>query len=164
MSVYTKCRFRRHVGTENDVSELDILGRFRPFTPIIDSLKKTRDGRTDGRTDGWTDRQRLSYRNPLLEMRDASRKNASQLSYETNVLVFNLYEILIKWTEEKAEFYIYILQSAVLMTMISWISARIGGYHWIFGKNNNGGLGCCFCGRHHPTLWFGERTHLYHGR
>ena len=59
---------RKRVHSDIDASELDILGQFgrlldkfgafrllstpmRPFSPIIGSLKKTRDGRMDGQTD-----------------------------------------------------------------------------------------------------------------
>ena len=69
----------KQVHLDNDVSEVDILGQiwtfcdnledfttskknldrfpshFRPFSPIIGSLKKTCFGQTDGRTDGRAD-------------------------------------------------------------------------------------------------------------
>ena len=74
----------RHFGTFRDNSE-DILtswehlhcfpSHFRPFSPVIGSLKKTRYGPTDGRTDGPTDRRtdRPSYRDAWthLKIKDA---------------------------------------------------------------------------------------------
>ena len=73
--------WREQVHSDNDASELDILGQFgrlfdefealgemddcfpshfQPFSLIIGSLKKTRYGPTDRHTHGLTDRQNLS--------------------------------------------------------------------------------------------------------
>ena len=76
---------KEQVRSDNDASEVDILGyfgtfwdimgqfgrlydefrAFRPFSPTIGSLRKTSYGRTDGRTDGWKD----GRTDPLIQMR-----------------------------------------------------------------------------------------------
>ena len=75
----------RHFGTFRDNSE-DILtswdhldcfpSHFRPFSPVIGSLKKTRSGRTDGRTDGPTDGRtdRPSYRDAWTHLKNISEE------------------------------------------------------------------------------------------
>ena len=81
----------KQVHSENNASEVDILGHlgtfwdnseafltslehldcfpshFRPFSPIIGSLKKMRDGRTDRRTKERTDRP--SYRDAWTHLK-----------------------------------------------------------------------------------------------